>query len=416
MKIEIITTGNEIICGLTADTNFQWATAFLSSNGFSVNYHTSVKDVPDDILISLSNAKNRADVVIVSGGLGPTEDDLTAKVAADFFGVEMELNKEALKLIKNIFKKRNRKLHDINKKPAYLPKKSIIIVNDIGTAPGFYFNFKNTKFFFLPGVPREFKSMLKDRVLPKLSKSVDKFITKSSLIKTYGLKESEVALKLKNLKLNNGVNLGYRSHFPEIHLRLTFTGSQEAEIEKILAEDLKKIHQLLNEYIFAYDDALIEEEMGRSLNKFKLNLSVAESCTGGLVSSRITNIPGSSKYFNMGLVCYSNESKIKELSIPGSVLNKYGAVSSQVAELMSYGIVKKSGSDLGVGITGIAGPGGGTKDKPVGTVYISLAFREKIVFSEKYAFNGDRKQIKLITSTQAFDLIRKFLLNYVYSS
>ena len=416
MKIEIITTGNEILCGLTTDTNYQWAATFLGFNGLSVDYHTSVKDIPDDILISFSNAKNRADVVVVSGGLGPTEDDLTAQVAADFFGVALEINKVALKSIKNIFMKRKRKLHDINKKPAYLPEKSTILVNNTGSAPGFSYKFKNTQFYFLPGVPKEFKSMIKEQVLPELLKSGNKVITKSLLVKTYGLKESEVSLRLKKLKLNDRVNLGYRSHFPEIHLRLTATGTDESEIERILGEDIKKIDIILNEYIFGYDEVLIEEEVGRLLRKYKLNLSLAESCTGGLVSSRITDIPGSSDYFKMGLVSYSNESKINELLIPGSVIKKYGAVSSQVAELMSLGIVKKSGSDLGVGITGIAGPGGGTKDKPVGTVHISLAYRKKIIISQRYAFIGGREQIKLITSTQALDLIRKFLLNYVYSS
>lgn len=416
MKIEIITTGNEILKGLTADTNFYWSAGLLNSYGLSLDYHTSVKDNPVDLVNVFSHAIKRADFVIVTGGLGPTDDDLTAKVAADFFGKELKLNKQALSLIKNTFKKRKRKLLKINRKPAYLPKGSEVIINNMGTAPGFSYIFRKKRFYFLPGVPGEFRYMMKDSVLPELLKFADKTCTRSKLIKTFGLKESEVSLKLKKLNLGNDVILGYRSHYPEIHLIITTTGKQESETQKKLDTETKKLKKLLKDYIFGYDDELIEDTVGRLLKETKLKLSTAESCTGGLVSSRITDIPGSSEYFMMGLVSYSNESKINELKIPESIIKKYGAVSYKVADLMSRGIIKVSGTDLGIGITGIAGPAGGTKDKPVGTVHISLAFRNKIINSEKYFYNGSREQIKLITSTQALNMIRKFLLNYVYST
>jgi nicotinamide-nucleotide amidase len=412
MKIEIITIGNEILCGLTMDSNFHWVAGFLNDNGFSVDYHTSVKDIPNDMIISFSNAKNRADIVIVTGGLGPTDDDLTARIAAEFFDVKLELNIQALEFIREKFRLRNRKLHKINQKPAYLPERSEIIVNEVGTAPGFSFKFKNTIYYFLPGVPREFKSMMRERVFPELVK-FNNTLTRSVLIKTYGLKESEVAVKLGKLRLDENVYLGYRSHFPEIHLRISSSGDNMYRIKKTLYLNTEKIKGILNEYIFGYDENLIEEVVGHQLAKLNLTLSIAESCTGGLVSHRITNIPGSSKYFNMAVVCYSNESKLNDLSVPKSIIKKYGAVSSQVAKSMSIGIMKISGSDIGVGITGIAGPGGGTKDKPVGTVHIAVASKKLEVYSQKFTFYGNREHIKLITSTQALDMIRKLLLNYV---
>ena len=416
MKIEIITTGNEILKGLTADTNFYWAAGILNSYGFSPDYHTSVKDDRVDLLKAFSNAVKRADFVIVTGGLGPTDDDLTARVAADFFRKELELNKEALTLIKNTFKKRKRKLLNLNRKPAYLPRGSEIIINSKGTAPGFSHEYRKKRFYFLPGVPGEFRSMMKESILPELLKFEDKIFVRSKLIKTFGLKESEIAMKLKKLNPGKNVTLGYRSHYPEIHLILTGTGHHESETQLRLEAVTTKLIKLLKNYIIGYDDDLIEETVGKLLNESRLRISTAESCTGGLVSTRLTDIPGSSEYFMMGLVCYSNESKINQLMIPESTIKKFGAVSYQVADLMSRGIVKVSGTDLGIGITGIAGPGGGTKNKPVGTVHISLSFRNRVINSEKYLYHGNREQIKLITSTQALDMIRKFLLNYVYST
>jgi len=413
MKIEIITTGNELISGLTLDTNFHWTAQYLTDNGFPVSYHTTVKDDRNDILIAFSNAKNRADVVIVTGGLGPTDDDLTAQVASMFFGTKLVLNDSALNFIKKRFKERKRKLLDINKKPAYLPIGSEIVENKVGTAPGFCYHFKNTVYIFLPGVHKEFKSMMQTWVIKKLNNiDQEKLKHKTVLIRTFGLKESEVAIKLKDLNFN-GIYLGYRSHFPEIHLRLSASGKSKHIIEKLLNKSIKKLKSVLGNYIFSDTNELMEEVIGKLLIKKNLNLSLAESCTGGLISNRITNVPGSSKYFNRSIVCYSNDSKIKDLLVNKNLLEKYGAVSNKVVEAMAKGILKLSGSDMGLAVSGIAGPGGGTIDKPVGTVFIGIASKEKDTFSQKFNYHGDREQIKLITSTQALDMIRKFLLYYV---
>lgn len=413
MNIEIITTGNELLAGITLDTNFQWAARLMSDNGFDVRYHTTVGDYPSDIKTAFQHAQGRADVVIVTGGLGPTDDDITAQVAAEFFASALKQNTQALEFIEAVFASRNRKLLDINKKPAMLPEDCGVIKNEIGTAPGFYYEHAGVIYYFLPGVPKEFQPMLSKFVLDDLNKRFqDRPITKSLLVKTFGLKESELALKVQSIE-TTGAYLGYRAHYPEVHLRISARGETEKEAEETISVQLGKIESAIGEYIFAYSDVTMEEIVGQLLKENKFSVSMAESCTGGLVSHRLTNLPGSSQYFNRAVVCYSNESKINDLGVSRLLLEQYGAVSSHVAEAMAKGILDLSGSDIGVSITGIAGPGGGSEEKPVGTVYMALASKNGDIISNKFGFHGDREQIKLISSTECLDLIRKFLINYV---
>ncbi|NIS09276.1 MAG: competence/damage-inducible protein A [Candidatus Dadabacteria bacterium] len=413
MNIEIITTGNELLSGLTLDTNFHWASRLLADSGFEVKYHSTVGDYEKDIMQAFRNAKARADVIIVTGGLGPTNDDLTAGVAAKFFGAKLCENPQALDMIKKIFARRKRKLLEINKKPAYLPEGSKIINNNVGTAPGFYYEYDKAIFYFLPGVPKEFKSMMLEFVLADINiKFSDNEKTKTMLLRTFGLKESELALKIQDLE-TEGVYLGYRSHFPEVHLRLVAKGKSEEQINAQTENLLNKIDTKIGQYIYAQSDTTMEEVVGGLLNERSMTLSLAESCTGGLVSHRITNVSGSSKYFNRAIICYSNESKINDLGVSRLLIENHGAVSTHVAEAMAKGILDLSGTDIGIGITGIAGPGGGSTEKPVGTVHISLACKNGDIISDKFSYHGDREQIKLITSTQSLDMIRKFLINYV---
>ena len=410
MNIEIVTTGNELLSGLTMDTNFFWVSGLLADNGFVVKFHTTVGDYYQDLVEAFGNAQKRADIVVVTGGLGPTKDDLTAEAAARFFGVDLTEHPDALNMIKERFSQRKRKLLEINKKPAALPAGSKIINNNIGTAPGFYFNNKGTIYYFLPGVPKEFKPMMQEFVLSDLNtRFKDTPKTQCVLIKTFGLKESEVALKVQDLD-KNGVYLGYRSHFPEVHLRITAEGSSSNEK---ISGFLKNIKSKIGEYIFTEAEKTMEEVVGFLLLEKGLTISLAESCTGGLVSDRITNVAGSSKYFNRAVVCYSNDSKVNDLGVNSSLIEKHGAVSPEVAEAMAKGILNLSGSDIGVAITGIAGPGGGSAQKPVGTVHICLISKKGDIILEKFSYHGDRQQVKLITSTQCLDMIRKFLLNYV---
>ncbi len=413
MIIEIITTGDEIMSGVTQDTNFHWLADKLVNLGFDLCFHTSVGDDREAIARAFETARARAQAVIISGGLGPTSDDLTAEVASLFFGVPLELNNEALEMMKRRFEKRGFRFLEINKKQAYIPKGSRLLKNFWGTAPGFQHEINGVVFFCLPGVPKEFGAMIEEYVITELEcRSTARKKYRNKLIRTFGLRESEVADKLRGIE-REGLKIGYRAHFPEIHLIISAYGETEHEAENLLSGLLEEIISRLGGFVFSVNGETIEEIVGNLLSQKKLSLALAESCTGGLVAHRITNIPGSSNYFERGVVSYSNESKVEVLGVSRELIESYGAVSAQVVEAMAEGIRRLGGSDLGAGISGIAGPHGGTQEKPVGTVYIGISHRDKGVFSRRYQFMGTREEIKLVTSTTTLDLIRKFVLSEV---
>jgi len=412
-KIEFITTGNEIMSGLTVDTNFSWTAEKLSKHGLPIKYHSSVSDDKDDITSTLKYASKRSEFIIFTGGLGPTEDDLTSESAATVFNVPLVFNKGSFNEIKKKMSERGREVLDIHKKQAMFPKGSVVISNAVGTSSGFKYVEGKSSFYFLPGVPREFKSMIDDFVLPDILSSLKSKIEVSErVIKTVGLGESEVATRLKDIALEN-VELSYRIYFPEIHLKLV---SKDKSIETA-KNNVDKYSEILmdklGEYIFTTENEELEEVVSKLLVKSKLTIATAESCTGGLLASRLTDIPGSSEYFLRGVVSYSNKSKSDLLDVPEKLIDKYGAVSTEVVEAMAVGIKNISGTDIGIGISGIAGPGGGSKEKPVGTVYIGIAYKDETVCSKRYSFNGTRKDIKLISSEYALDMIRKKLANKI---
>lgn len=413
MKIEIITSGNELMCGLTLDTNFRWVADRISSMGFDLKFHTSVGDDLQDLMKAFRNAEERAEVVIVSGGLGPTADDLSAEAASDYFGVELKLNNLALEMLEQTFRERGRELSEIHKKQAYLPDGSKVLKNFWGTAPGFRYERARSVFFFLPGVPREFRPMVDEYVLPELeSRSEDHPCTRTILIKTFGLRESEVAEKLKGVR-RDGIYIGYRSHFPEVHLRISAQANQDELARDLLNWVEGEVLERIGDYVFSTKEEDLEQVVGASLKQNSLTLAVAESCTGGLLANRITNVPGSSEYFERGVVCYSNESKIELLGVDRELVESMGAVSAEVAKSMAERVRKLSDTDLGIGISGIAGPSGGSPEKPVGTVFIAISSESKGTLCRRYQFLGSREEIKLISSEAALDLIRKFILDGV---
>jgi nicotinamide-nucleotide amidase len=403
MKIEIITTGNELMCGLTPDSNFRWVAERFSSMGFDLKFHTTVGD----------DAEDRAQAIIVSGGLGPTPDDLSAGAASIYFGVGLELNHLALEMLEQNFRERGRQLSEINKKQAYLPHGSKVLKNFWGTAPGFQYERSGSVFFFLPGVPKEFRSMIDEYVIPELNgRSIDRPNVRTMLIKTFGLREAEVSEKLQGIG-KDGIYIGYRSHFPEIHLRISAQAARDEVARDLLDWIEREVSKRIGDYVFSTKGKELEQVVGEILKQKRLTLAIAESCTGGLLAHRITNVPGSSEYFERGVVSYSNESKVDVLGVDKILIESKGAVSAEVVQSMAEGVRKLANTDFGVGISGIAGPTGGSSEKPVGTVFIGISCKNKGTFCRRYQFRGTREEIKIITSEAALDLIRKFISNGV---
>lgn len=413
MCVEIITTGNEIMSGLTRDTNFSWVAAELSSSGIEVKHHCAVADDLDDLLASFATASKRARFVIVTGGLGPTEDDLSALAASKFLGTPLVFNSAVYGDIARKLRNRGREPNIHHEKQAMFPEKTAVIENPVGTAAGFSFVSGDSKFYFLPGVPREFRRMFREHVFPDISGVAEKgSILRVRVLRTFGLGESEVAEKLEGFS-PEGVDVGYRIRLPEIHLRLTASGHDGKVLDSFLRDACSQAKERLGDFLFSQEDGPLEEVTAALLLEKDLTLSVAESCTGGLCSSRFTDIAGSSAYFLGGAVVYSNDSKEKLLGVSTDTLTRFGAVSEQVVFEMARGARELFGTDIGISISGIAGPGGGTAEKPVGTVWFGFSHAISGTFCEKRNFAGTRDEIKNFAASTAIDMVRKFCLDYV---
>ena len=411
MRVEIITIGNELTTGEIIDTNAVFLADLLTQNGFWVTYITTIGDQEDLIQDALLRARDHAEAVVVSGGLGPTTDDLTTRAAARAVGQELMLNQEALRAIRERFARRGMEMPLSNEKQASFPKEAEMIPNPVGTAPGFILRHKGVVYFFLPGVPRELKHLFQENVLPVLERErKEKTWVRSRTLKLFGLSESAIADRLKDLDpAAYSAILAFLPRSPENHVKITVSGAVRAEVERNLEALEGLIRERLAGWIFAVNQETLEEIVGGLLRSRQATLAVAESCSGGLVAHRLTNVPGSSDYFDRGVVAYSNRAKVEILHVPEEILASVGAVSAPVAEKMAEGVRQISRSTIGLGITGIAGPGGGSAEKPVGTVFIALATPQGTV-SKKYQLWGSREQIKAVSAQTAIDLVRRHFL------
>jgi nicotinamide-nucleotide amidase len=409
-SIEIITTGEELLSGVTQDSNFYWLAKEVFARGMKVNYQQCVGDSEKDIVSALELASNRSKYVLVTGGLGPTDDDLTRSAAASFFQEQLIFNHEIEKKIKNIFSRRKRKYSKLNQKQAFFPKGTQVIDNLLGTAPGFTIIKDATKYYFYPGVPKEFRSMVEKSFFLDL-KSYNKKVTKktfSKMLRVFGLSESEVAERIQKYASDN-TYIGFRPYNYELHIRLISSGPTLSSAKKnnIIIE--KKIKTALGHNLYSDNEKSLPNVVVELLLKKKKLLSTAESCTGGMLSSMITDVPGSSGCFHYGFVTYGNNAKEKVLGVTKSVLLKYGAVSPQCVRQMVVNSRKISSADIAIAVSGIAGPGGGSPSKPVGTVFIGVSFKDKTSV-KKYFFPGSRDMFKLRTSLSCLDILRKILL------
>ncbi|MDO8462579.1 MAG: competence/damage-inducible protein A [Deltaproteobacteria bacterium] len=409
MKIEVITIGDEILSGNIVDTNFAWLGEKLWSAGYQLHWHSSVRDEPEDITKALLAAVGRSDVALVTGGLGPTTDDITLEVAAKAFGLPLILQPTALRMIEERFQKIGRVMTPNNKKQALLPKGSTMISNSVGTAPGCQLTFKKTEFFFVPGVPREMKEQFQETIFPwieKNDKEKRKFVQK--VLRCFGKPEATIGQELEGINLT-GIDLAYRVSFPEILLKISAWGKTTTTIAKRVEEVEKEIRKRLGVIVYGEGEESFAAVVGQLLAAKKKTVAVAESCTGGFLASLITDVPGSSNYFERGVVSYSNESKSDLLKVPPALIQTFGAVSSEVASAMAIGIRKSSGATYGIGITGIAGPEGGSAEKPVGTVFIGLSTPEGTETKE-FHFPTHRDWFKRVAAFMALDLLRRHLL------
>ncbi|MCB5558763.1 competence/damage-inducible protein A [Anaerosalibacter bizertensis] len=407
MKSEIISVGSELLLGNTVNTNASFLSRKLAELGIDVFYHTVVGDNVYRLKTITKIALDRSDLIIYTGGLGPTEDDLTKEVVSETLGVDLELDNVHLAKIKKYFEKRNMKMTDNNIKQAYIIKDSKVLNNDIGTAPGVFFNWKDKKIILLPGPPTEMKTMFNNYTAPLLKQDS---IIKSKTIRTMGIGESSLEELIKDLVIEqSNPTIATYAKQGQVEIQVTGKGKNEKEIDLIIDPLVKEIGKRLGEYIYSYNNESIEEVFFKQLKKNHMTVAFCESCTGGLVSSRFTAIPGASQVFERGIVTYTNNSKIEELNVKESTLKTYGAVSEETAKEMAIGLLNKSNVDMALSITGIAGPTGGTKDKPVGLVYIGLASKDKS-YVIKNIFTGSRQDIQNKAANKVFVEGRKYLL------
>ncbi len=412
MQAEIITIGDELLLGQTIDTNSAWIGTELSNIGFDIHRKTSVHDRREDILDALESIKDDTDVVIITGGLGPTSDDVTKPVLCDFFNTRLIPNEEVLTMIRNMMKRRGFTLNENNRRQAEVPESCRILTNAMGTAPGMWFEKKGTIYISVPGVPAEMKYIMSDHVIPDLKKRLSSQTIIHKNVMTYGTYEAKLAEILTDFEkaLPGNIKLAYLPSFGVIKLRLTAKGDDFGKLSNIINEQVVKLYQYIPEYIFSENEESLEMVIGRLLKEKKMTLCTAESCTGGKIAGMITSIAGSSDYFTGSVVAYANSIKTDLLGVQNELIKQYGAVSEQVVRMMSEGARKLFNTDYSVATSGIAGPGGGSEDKPVGRVWISVSSEECTV-TEKQTFSNDRSINIERFSRAALNLLRKQIIS-----
>lgn len=379
MFAEIITIGDELLIGQVVDTNSAWIGRELNKAGIEILQIVSVRDRADEIIEAIDIAMKRVDIVLVTGGLGPTKDDITKQTLCRYFDTELIFNEEVFENLKRVLSGRI-PMNALNKSQAMVPKDCLVINNRVGSASVSWFERGDKVLVSMPGVPQEMTTAMTEEVLPRLRAKfkTDFILHQTFMVKNYP--ESVLAEMLESWEtaLPDCINLAYLPNFGIIRLRLTGRGKDKEELEKIMADEKAKLEEVLGEDIFSEDDTPLECLIGELLRKKNLSLSTAESCTGGSISARITSITGSSEYFKGSVVAYSNDVKMSLLHVSTETLEQYGAVSEQTVVEMVKGAMETMKTDCAVSTSGIAGPGGGTKEKPVGTIWIAAAYKNEI--------------------------------------
>ena len=409
MTAEIIAVGTELLLGQIANTNAQFLAQKLSEVGVSCYFQTVVGDNPERLKTALAIASERSDIVITTGGLGPTSDDLTKEIVAEFCGLDCVLDEESLRLIEERFARMGKKhMAQNNVKQAEMPRDCIILRNNHGTAPGAIVERDSKIYILLPGPPFEMKSMFTESVRDYLAAKTGEVIY-SRTLRVFGIGESDLEEKLGEVMKSENPTIAMYAKPGEVTLRLTTLAKDSTEAERLLEPLTAKVREILGDMVYGEgEDYSLAQAVVERLKPRGLKVSFAESCTGGLVAAKLTDIPGASEVFDGGIVTYSNEQKEKLLGVPSEMLEEFGAVSQEVAEAMARGVRERFGADIGVGITGVAGPSGGTADKPVGLVYIGICgVDEEVECRELRLGERERKIIRERTAMYALDMVRR---------
>ncbi len=416
MLAEIITIGDEILIGQIVDTNSAFIAKELNKIGVSVYQITSVQDEQKHILQALAEAKTRTQVVIVTGGLGPTKDDITKHAFCEFFHDTLVRDVKVLQHIEELFKKyiTTTKISELNRDQSLVPSKAEALHNAYGTAPGIWIKEDDTVFVSLPGVPFEMKSLMRDEVIPKIVKEFERPYILHKTIVTYGLGESAIAEKIEDWEdsLPSFIKLAYLPNLGKVRLRLTAKGPDKDVLDTAVAEEMEKLHPLIGDIIYGLeDDETLEEVVAKLITAKGFTLATAESFTGGKIAQHITAIPGASAYFKGSVISYATETKINLLKVPTELIDAYSVVSEEVAMVMAENVRKLLKTDFAIATTGNAGPAKGDSDADVGTVYIGLA-TPKGVFALKFMMGNHRERIVQKTVNKAFELLQKEILKF----
>jgi len=411
MKAEIISIGSEILRGQITDTNANFIAKKLVELGINLEHISAVSDNPESLLSALKLALQRSDLIITTGGLGPTEDDNTYQAIARALNLKLIKYPEAEENLKKILHKIKIKISPSNLKQVYLPEGAKIIINQYGTAPAMILEKDHKIICSFPGVPHEMKNLIEENLFHYLKeKFPPSIIKKSKILKITGLGESSINELIRDyINKQTNFSFGIYANPEDIQVQITTQAPTEKETDKLLQSSVKQLTKILGNYIYGSDEETIEEVVGKLLKTKKLTVAVAESCTGGMLGEMITRIPGSSEYFQGGVISYNTQVKEYLLKVPPEVIKKYGEVSKEVAELMAEGVRTSCHSDIGISITGIAGPGGSTEQKKVGLVYMALADGKKTI-AQKHQLFGSRQLIRLRSARRALNMLRMYLM------
>jgi len=411
MKANIVSIGTEILIGQIQDTNSSWIADKLDKIGLSINRIVSIPDDKNEIFNVLNESLAVTDLIILTGGLGPTNDDITKKALNEFFKGTLIRHEATLEHIKRLFKQRNIELIKLNEDQALVPDNCTVLHNPHGTAPGLWFEKDGRVAISIPGVPYEMKYIVENEIIPRIKDRFKLPVIRHKTVLTQGIAESLLADKIKEWEgaLSENIKIAYLPSPGRVRIRLSAQGENGEHLDRILSENIASLHKITDHYIFGYDDDTLESVIGRLLLDHGKTLSTAESCTGGSIAAHITSVSGSSNYFKGSIVAYDNMVKINTLNVRGDDIINFGAVSQQVVEQMAKGVLELFNTDYSIATSGIAGPTGGTPEKPVGTVWIAVASKNKVV-SERYQFGEHRGRNITKSVMTSFNMLRRLIL------